>query len=173
VCVCVCVCAFTRYAASSRIFAPVRHGVFAVVGRAALTHGYSGDCCRSTVTAAASVFYLRFQPLLAYYAEQGLCTVRCPSVSLSVCPSMGPQQQTRCCRFAVVGRKRLIDCCTAGALQQRAAGECGQCHVGGVRKKLNTDFVLAGCVTASVRESVCSRACSLEPFTELDLEVDR
>ena len=106
--VCVCVCAFTRYAASSRIFAPVRHGVFAVVGRAALTHGYNGDCFRSTVTAAASVFYLRFQPLLAYYAEQGLCTVRCPSVSLSVCPSMGPQQQTRCCRFAVVGRKRLI-----------------------------------------------------------------
>ena len=108
VCVCVCVCAFTRYAASSRIFAPIRHGVFAVVGRAALTHGYNGDCFRSTVTAAASVFYLRFQPLLAYYAEQGLCTVRCPSVSLSVCPSMGPQQQTRCCRLAVVGRKRLI-----------------------------------------------------------------
>jgi len=63
--VCVCVCAFTRNAASSRIFAPVRHGVFAVVGRAALTHGYNGDCFRSTVTAAASVFYLRFQPLLA------------------------------------------------------------------------------------------------------------
>ena len=26
-----------------------------------------------------------------------------PYVCLSVCPSMGPQQQTRCCGFAAVG----------------------------------------------------------------------
>jgi len=43
----------------------------------------------------------------------------------------------------------LVDCCTAGAKQQRrAAGECGQCHVVSVRRKLNTDllcFVLFLC----------------------------
>jgi len=65
-------------------------------------------------------------------------TVRCPSVRLSVYPSMGPQQQTRCCRFAAVGPAagdvdRLLQ-------QRRAAGECGQCHVYRKRRKLNTDF---------------------------------
>jgi len=62
-----------------------------------------------------------------------------------------PLLQVCCCR------PEATDCCTAGAQQQRAAGECGQCHVVGVCKKLNSDFVLAGCVTASIA-SVCSRA---------------
>jgi len=38
--------------------------------------------------------------LSAYHAEQVYASVGRPSVRLSVCPSMGPQQQTRCCRFA-------------------------------------------------------------------------
>jgi len=48
----------------------------------------------------------------------------------SVCPSMGQQQQTRCCRFAAVGpagRRHL-------SIAAAAAGECGQCHVVGVRR---------------------------------------
>ena len=45
-----------------------------------------------------------------------------------------PLLQVCCCR------PEATDCCTAGALQQRAAGECGQCDVVGVRKKLNTDL---------------------------------
>jgi len=39
--------------------------------------------------------------------------------TVSVCPGMCPQQQTRCCRFAAVGP--ADDCCTAGARQQRRA----------------------------------------------------
>ena len=47
----------------------------------------------------------------------------------SVCPSMGPQQQTRCCRFATVGPAgRRFD-----LLLRHAAGKCGQCHVVSVR----------------------------------------
>ena len=52
----------------------------------------------------------------------------CPSV----CPSMSPQQQTRCCRFAAAGptgsRYRSI------AAARRATCECGQCHVVSVRR---------------------------------------
>jgi len=58
-----------------------------------------------------------------------------PTVHPSVCPSMGIQQQTLCCRFAAVGQAgrqagdidRLLQ-------QRRAAGECGQCHVVSVRR---------------------------------------
>jgi len=45
-------------------------------------------------------------------------TVRCLSVCLSVCASMGPQQQTRYCRFAAVRpagtRYRSIAAAAAG-----------------------------------------------------------
>ena len=60
----------------------------------------------------------------AWYVEQAGSMKRY-DVRLSVCPSMGSQQQTRCCRFAAAspadGRCRSI----AAA----ATGECGQCHV--------------------------------------------
>jgi len=39
-------------------------------------------------------------------------------VRTSVCPSMGPQQHTRCCFFLLWvygGQEIPIDCCTAGA----------------------------------------------------------
>jgi len=48
-------------------------------------------------------------------------TVRCPSV----CPSMGPQQKTRGCRFAAVGPAGRKYWSIAAA----AACECGQCYV--------------------------------------------
>jgi len=47
----------------------------------------------------------------------------------SVCPSIDPQQQTRCCRFAAVGPAGRSYRSIAAA----AAGECGQCHVVSVR----------------------------------------
>ena len=48
----------------------------------------------------------------------------------SVCPSMGPQQQTRCCRFAAAGPAgriyRLIAAwCTA---EMHMMGKCSYCH---------------------------------------------
>jgi len=54
----------------------------------------------------------------------------CLCVRPSVCPSVGPQQQTRCCRFTGVGPagKRYRSIAAA------AAGECGQCHVVSVRR---------------------------------------
>ena len=63
------------------------------------------------------------------YAEQGLCNGRvsvrpsvCPFVSLSVCPSMGAQQQTlQVCCCGPGGQEILIDCCAAGAQQRRRA----------------------------------------------------
>ena len=58
------------------------------------------------------------------------CPSVCPFVPLSVCPSMGPQQQTRCCRFAAVDSAGRRYRSTAVA----AAGECGQCHVVSVRR---------------------------------------
>jgi len=51
------------------------------------------------------------------------------SVRPSVRPSMGLQQQTRCCRFTVVGPAGRISIIAAAA-----AGECGQCHVVSVRR---------------------------------------
>ena len=58
-----------------------------------------------------------------------------PSVRTSVCPSVAPRQQSRCCRFAAVGlagrRYRLIAlCCTAC--------ECRPCHVVTVRNNNNS-----------------------------------
>ena len=65
-------------------------------------------------------------------------TVRCPSVCWSVCPNMGPQQQTYGKPIAACLRVGDID----RLLQQgRAAGECGQCHVVSVRGYLNTDLL--------------------------------
>ena len=52
------------------------------------------------------------------------------SVRLPVCPSMGPQQQTGCYRFAAVrpaGRKYR-------SIAAAAAGECGQCPFISVRR---------------------------------------
>ena len=60
----------------------------------------------------------------------------------SVCPSMGLQQQTRCCRFAAVcpaGRRYRSMIAAAAAC---AAGECGQCHVVSVRRQLNADLLI-------------------------------
>ena len=58
-------------------------------------------------------------------------------------PSIGSQQQTRCFRFNCCcgsgWQEILIDCCMAGAHQQRAASKCGQCHVVSVRRYLNRD----------------------------------
>jgi len=55
-------------------------------------------------------------------------TVRCSSVRPSVCPSMGPQQQTRCCcRFAAGLLLRPggqdIDCCSSG-MRMRSVPRC-------------------------------------------------
>jgi len=62
----------------------------------------------------------------------------CPSFSLS---QPGPQQETRCCRFAAVGpagrRYRSI----AAA----AAGECGQCHVVSRRTYIHVSLGDYGC----------------------------
>jgi len=61
---------------------------------------------------------------------------------------MGPSSKTGCCTFAAVGpaaggQHISIDCSTTGAQQyRRAAGECGQCHVVGVRRKLNADLLI-------------------------------
>jgi len=51
-------------------------------------------------------------------------------VHLSLCPSMGPQQQTPCCRFSAVrpvGR-------TYQSIAAAAGCECRQCHVVSVRR---------------------------------------
>ena len=77
----------------------------------------------------------------------GTASVRlsvCLSVRLSVCLSCcGPAAANpllRVCCCGPGGQEISIDCRTAGARQQRcAAGECGQCHVVSVRRKLNTD----------------------------------
>ena len=53
------------------------------------------------------------------------------SVRLSVCPSvypsMSPQQQTRCCRFAAVGPvgRRYRSTAARRVAARRATGECG------------------------------------------------
>jgi len=65
----------------------------------------------------------------------------CPSVCSSISTAANPLLQVCCC-----GRGRWetsIDCYTARAAR-RAAGECGQCHVVSVRRKLNreTRFLL-------------------------------
>ena len=38
-----------------------------------------------------------------WHCQHACVTVRCLSACLFLYPSMGPQQQTRCCRFAAVG----------------------------------------------------------------------
>jgi len=49
---------------------------------------------------------------------------------LSVCTNMGPQQQTRCCRYSV---------CYCGPSGQEILINCsGQCHVVSIRRKLNS-----------------------------------
>jgi len=69
-------------------------------------------------------------------------TVRCPSVYLFQHgpTAANPLLQVCCCGPGK--QETAIDCCTVGAQQQRrAVGECGQCHVVSVRRKLNTDFI--------------------------------
>jgi len=53
-----------------------------------------------------------------------------PSVRLSVRPSRGPLEHTRCCMFAAVGPARRRYRSIAAA----AADECGQCHDVSVRR---------------------------------------
>jgi len=84
--------------------------------------------------------------LPAYYAERVYATVGRPSVRPSVCPSTGPQQQTRCCRFAAVGpagrRYRLI----------AAAAACG----GGNHPRMRA-------VTRCQRTWKLTRFCDIRP----------
>ena len=54
------------------------------------------------------------------------------SICLSVCHSMGLQQQTRSCRIAAVGPAVK----TYRSIAAAAAGECGQCHVVSLRMRL-------------------------------------
>jgi len=63
-----------------------------------------------------------------WHCPQGLCngTVSAP---LSVCPSMGPQQQTRCCRLLELWARRAEDIGRLLHGRCSAASECGQCHV--------------------------------------------
>ena len=65
----------------------------------------------------------------------------------SVSPSMAPQQQTSCCRFAAVGpaERRYRSTAARRTAARRAAGECGYCHVVSVRRKLNTDLFAQRC----------------------------
>ena len=72
-------------------------------------------------------------------------------VRLSVCPSTGPQQQTRYCRFGPGGQEISIDCCTIDRRSAAAARECGQCRVVSVRGKLAEPGVVAGCVAEGRR----------------------
>ena len=60
-------------------------------------------------------------------AARGAGSMKRYGVRLSVCPSMGPQQQTRAWRS--VGRQEISQSNTAAA----AADECGQGHVVSVR----------------------------------------
>ena len=80
-------------------------------------------------------------------------TVQCPSVCLSVCPSMSPQQQTHCLLWARPAGD-IDQWCMAGTQQQQhVAGECGQCHVVSMCRKLNTQTCSASyIVTVSVPE---------------------
>ena len=83
----------------------------------------------------------------------GVCPPVCLSTRPSVCRSTGPQQQTRCCRFAAAGpagrRYRLIAARRTAA--RRAAGRCRQCHIVSVCRKLNTDcFSLHLCMFVSL-----------------------
>ena len=92
-------------------------------------------------------------------------TVRCPSV----CPSTGPQQQTHCCRFAVVSpaSRRYRSNAAGRCLAAAAVGECGQCHVISMRRKLNTKSALAKKLTFKMNyayplesEADCARLLS-------------
>ena len=82
----------------------------------------------------------------------------------SVCSTMGPQQQTRCCRFAAVGPvagdvDRLLHSWRSAAVA-RGRRMCGQCHVVSVRRMLNTylsqvqSAIPIRCVSLSVGSSV-------------------
>ena len=68
--------------------------------------------------------------IIGYYWHCGAEYLKRYDVRLSVClPSMGPQHQAHCCRFAAVrpADRRYRSIAAA------AAGECGQCHVVSVR----------------------------------------
>jgi len=55
-------------------------------------------------------------------------------------PFLPPNQQRQSTE-GPSGQEILICCCMAGAQQKPyAAGKCGQCHIVGVRRKLNTDL---------------------------------
>jgi len=57
----------------------------------------------------------------------------------SVCPSMGPQQQTRCCRFAAVGpagRRYTIGCCSSDG-RMRVVAHC--------QRTQSTDLIFTAC----------------------------
>jgi len=60
---------------------------------------------------------------------------------LSVCPIIRPSQAAAAGLLLSARPAGDIDRLLPGAQQQRAAGECGQCHVVSVRKKLNTDLL--------------------------------
>ena len=79
----------------------------------------------------------------AEYAEQCLCNSILSVLSARLSVSSKPADAGL---LLWAGEQEIsIDCCTAGAQQQRrAAGECGQCHVVSVRRKLNTDLAGLG-----------------------------
>jgi len=84
-----------------------------------------------------------------------------------VCPSTGPQQQTRCTRLAAVGPAAgEFDRSLHGrrSSTRRVAGECGQWRVVSVRRKLNIDL---RCWSRCVLETCClsdSASLSLQLF---------
>ena len=91
-------------------------------------------------------------------------TVRCPSVRVS--PSIGPQQQTRCCRFAALGpaggRYRLIAARVRRSVA--AAGECGRCHVVSVTSEAKHRLIKQLTVTGKSNRIIETRAISMYLF---------
>ena len=59
------------------------------------------------------------------------------SLHPSVCPSMGPQQQTCCLLLWVSGQEITLDCCIASTQQQQQYVE--GCATFSAYMKLNTD----------------------------------
>jgi len=84
-------------------------------------------------------------PTYLYLGLPVIGTVRmrsrvCVSVRLSTFTAANSLLQVCCCGL---GEQMSINCCMAGAQQQRrAADECGQCHVVSLRRKLNTDLLV-------------------------------
>ena len=69
-------------------------------------------------------------------------TVRCPSVYLSQHGPTAADPLLQVCCSCGPGRQEIsIDCGMAGDQLLCAAGECGQCLVVSVRRKLNADLV--------------------------------